>query len=128
MFGNVAGPMAVMLGKRKRARGSADGAGEREDWRSSSPSPESCADEAEERDVQDVFRRHFEAKFKPLVRVEAPMTQEETVDVAGEEDEEDEWEGFESEDEAPITVVEHNGALEGMASRLEKRELKAFMV
>lgn len=121
--------MTVMLGKKKRKRTGRNGdeALEREDWRASA-SAEASGEETDERDIQDVFRRHFEAKFKPLSHVEAPVRQEKKVDVTEEEDREEEWEGFESGDEVAITVVEHNGTSQHMAARLEKHELRAFMV
>ena len=81
--------MAAILGKRKRQV--------RENNRSTKPASEEPS-ETQNEDVQDIFRRHFEAHFKPLSTTKKPVK---AVDknLIDEEEEESEWEG----------ISEHNG-------------------
>jgi hypothetical protein len=91
-------------------------------------------------DAQEIFRRHFEAQFKPLPEV---RLREKKVDVqeSEEEDEEEDWDGIsgdgegedggsdedEDEDMAPtVDVVEHTATI--TRPKMSKAELKAFMV
>jgi hypothetical protein len=88
----------------------------------------------ETEDIQDVFRRHFEAQFKPL------RTSKKTKQLVQEEPEEeqaaaddDAWDGLSDdseEDTTPVVeVVDHTGSqAHDPKALMSKRELKAFMV
>ncbi|OCK82755.1 hypothetical protein K432DRAFT_292558 [Lepidopterella palustris CBS 459.81] len=107
--------MAGILGKRKRV--SREGAGQQNSASRPSESPE--AD-----DIQAIFQRHFEAKFKPLdlglEKVEIKESAQERQD-----EEATDWEGISSEDEK-VEIVEHS-ARRPAGARPGKDELKAFM-
>lgn len=114
--------MSTNLGKRKRQIGAATASNsKRREERSSSEESE-----ASELDAQEIFRRHFEAQFKPL-----PVVQKAVQEVEGlsedEEDEEEEWGGISEPEEGGVEVVEHTDAQTRMAA-MSKEELKAFMV
>ena len=116
--------MAVTLGKRKRRVNPASGnqgAGERVNLGAEEEGDDGVR-------VEDVFRRHFEARFRPLKRAATAGSSEaeEGEGDAGDE-EASEWSGF-SEDEGGVEVVEHDGRLAGTASRVGRHEVKAFMV
>lgn len=101
-------------------------------------------EEEEELDAAEIFRRHFEARFKPLPDVkEKKGGKKGTVVAEDDEDEDEEWgglseEGSEDDDEEEdsddddgvkrrkIDVVEHTSAVS--APKMSKAELKAFMV
>lgn len=108
--------MATTLGKRKRRTAEST----KEDRRDSSEDSGSA-----EVDAQELFRRHFEAKFKPL-----PVVKK--VEKAAEEDSEDDseeesnWDGI-SEGGEVVEVVEHTDTQSRLAL-MSKEELKAFMV
>ena len=78
-----------------------------------------------EMDAQDLFRRFFEAKFKPL-----PMMRKvaKVIDIQ-EDDSEDmsDWDGISEDGQAAVQVVEHTDSLSQMAL-MSKEELKVFMV
>jgi hypothetical protein len=76
--------MAPALGKRKRQGTKASG-----NTRAASEEPSESQDE----DIQDVFRRHFEAHFKPLPTVKKAVNIVERVPAEG-DGEESEWEGI----------------------------------
>ena len=100
-----------------------------------------------ELDPAEIFRRHFEAKFKPLPEVKKKkkvVTVEEEED---DEDDDDEWGGLSGDEEddddeddeddedeegsngaqkRKIDVVEHSSNVS--APKMSKAELKAFMV
>jgi hypothetical protein len=114
--------MAPALGKRKRIS--------RADLErpSRSPSPSSGASESDGEDLQAIFRRAFEAKFKPLA-VEPKKAKNEEVQVEddddGEEEEDTDWAGI-SDDGDDVEIIEYKD------SRLDeddtsKAEMKAFM-
>jgi hypothetical protein len=110
--------MATMLGKRKRRN--VEGI---EDKRRQGSEDSGSL----ELDAQEIFRRHFEAQFKPL-----PVVQKKTEEVLEEasEDESDkdsEWDGISEGEEDAVQVVEHIDSQPGMAV-MSKEELKAFMV
>lgn len=110
--------MAVALGKRKR----------RVEVASEQGSVADMGAESKHEDLQDVFRRAFEAKFKPL-RVQ--KREQEVPEVVGEDeqdinDEESDWSGI-SEPEDSILVVEH-ASIQRPDVALDKQALKAFMV
>ena len=79
--------------------------------------------------MQDVFRRHFEARFQPLPAGksnEPDVTVEDAEKDTSDEDE-DEWSGCSSD--GGVEVVEHAddpAAFEAPAH--DKRQLRAFMV
>jgi hypothetical protein len=89
--------MTTMLGKRKR-KAPETKRKEREVSAESS--------EVDEEDAQAIFRRHFEAQFKPLpeVRRKAVKVVEEVEDENDEEDDDD-WEGI-SGDEGMVPGYE----------------------
>jgi hypothetical protein len=108
--------MATKLGKRKRELKTP---GERADLRNSEDSSSS------ELDAQEIFRRHFEAQFKPL-----PVVPKKTVEVEPQEDDDSgpdsEWSGISEAEDGLVEVIEHTDAESRMAA-MSKEELKAFM-
>ena len=114
--------MAPLLGKRKRTAPkepakATDGGSERE----------KTPTEDEARILADVFRRHFEQRFRPLEKKEEKVSQSELnqSDGESEHDSENEWSGF-TEDE--VEVIEHNGPTKSTDEFSDRAELKAFMV
>ncbi|KAG0652396.1 Forty S assembly factor [Hyphodiscus hymeniophilus] len=107
--------MATTLGKRKR-RATEKGLDTREGSNKESTCPEV--------DAQELFRRHFEAKFKPLPVVKKV----EEVIVVQEDDSEDDsdWDGISDDDQGAVEVVEHSD-FESRLALMSKEELKAFM-
>jgi hypothetical protein len=109
--------MATTLGKRKRRSAEIHRDDQRKEYKvSNSP----------ELDAQEIFRRHFEAQFKPLpvLRKAAKVVQE------AEEDDSEEgssWDGLSEDEGRGVQVVEHTDAQSRMAA-MSKDELKAFMV
>ncbi|KFX86299.1 hypothetical protein O988_09665, partial [Pseudogymnoascus sp. VKM F-3808] len=107
----------------------------------SSDEDEDMEDEEEELDAAEIFRRHFEARFKPLPDVKEKKAGKKGVVVEEEdEEEEEEWGGLSGESEdsdeeedsddegvkrRKIDVVEHTSAIS--APKMSKAELKAFM-
>ncbi|KAI9687572.1 MAG: hypothetical protein M1822_002182 [Bathelium mastoideum] len=81
-------------------------------------------------DVQAVFQRAFEARFKPLENSQ-PRTQRVTpADLNHEQQEgESDWEGISSEDGTqPVQVIEYSGPTGGgEEDKLSKQEMKTFM-
>ncbi|OBT75091.1 hypothetical protein VF21_06539 [Pseudogymnoascus sp. 05NY08] len=103
---------------------------------------EDMVDGKEELDAAEIFRRHFEARFKPLPDVKEKKGGKKGAVVVEESDDEDEeWGGLsgESEDDEEeedsdeddgvkrrkIDIVEHTSAVS--APKMSKAELKAFM-
>lgn len=109
--------MATTLGKRKRRDAKATGHNIQED----SDDPRSF-----ELNAQEIFRRHFEAQFRPLRHVEKPakVLEEGLEDESGEESD---WDGISDPDEMAIEVVEHTDIQPRLAS-MSKDELRTFMV
>lgn len=109
--------MSTTLGKRKRRKVEALPAMRRESSEES---------ESEELDAQEIFRRHFEAQFKPLpdIKKVVKVVEEE---LEGESEEEEDWDGISEEEGGAVQVVEHTDAESRMAA-MSKEELKAFMV
>jgi hypothetical protein len=114
--------MAPTLGKRKRI------SREELERPSRSPSPSSGSSDSDREDLQAIFRRAFEAKFKPLA-VEPKKQRIEEIEIRDEEEEEDEegsdWSGINDEEDV-VQVIEYTG------SQLERddtsrAEMKAFM-
>ena len=112
--------MAAVLGKRKRLA----------NQRTQSPSTSSLRpSDTEHEDERDVFRRAFEAKFKPLdgtLKHQNDQVEGSRRKQDQEEQDESDWEGFESEDDTAVRVIEHNTVLK--QDPLSKTATKAFMV
>ena len=111
--------MSPHLGKRKRRSAVA----EQERLSASTNDAES-----DQEDLQDVFRRAFEAKFKPLpvaVKVLARLDEDEHIE-DGEGQDESDWSGL-SGDEQDIQIVEHNSR-DRSNEQFSRQEMKAFMV
>jgi hypothetical protein len=108
--------MASMLGKRKRRTPEIT----KKDREQSEESDSSRLD------AQEIFRRHFEAQFKPL-----PVAQKSSKQVAEEPDDESEkepdWDGISDDQENGVPVVEHTEA-QARTAAMSKEELKSFMV
>jgi hypothetical protein len=115
--------MGPALGKRKRVT--------REELEapSRSPSPSSDSGNSDGEDLQDIFRKAFEAKFKPL-DVEPKKSKLVEADTnIGEElekEEESDWSGISDED-GKVEVVEYADT-RGPGELASKADLKAFMV
>lgn len=109
--------MATTLGKRKRRSHKSTEHGRKDDE----------DDTLLELNAQEIFRRHFEARFKPLPQAEknALKAIEEQLEVKSEED--SEWDGISDGDESAVQVVEHADAQSRMAT-MSKEEVKSFMV
>ncbi|KAF2669480.1 hypothetical protein BT63DRAFT_455460 [Microthyrium microscopicum] len=106
--------MTVTLGKRKRTQP-----------KSTIKSTKSTDSDDESQHVQDVFRKHFEAQFKPLPTEENTAQSQEDLRSDASSDS-DSWSGF-SEDENTIEVVEHTNDRPARSDVLDKHELKAFL-
>ncbi|KAF2026055.1 hypothetical protein EK21DRAFT_74974 [Setomelanomma holmii] len=111
--------MALTLGKRKRIS--------REELKrqSRSSSLSSDSNDSDREDLQAIFRRAFEAKFKPLP-VEAKKQKIEEEELKEEEEGEDsDWSGI-SDDEDDVEVIEyHDSRLD--TDENSKAEMRAFM-
>ncbi|KAH8663602.1 hypothetical protein BGZ60DRAFT_565644 [Tricladium varicosporioides] len=108
--------MATHLGKRKR-----------HDTETTKSERISNSDESETSDIdpQEIFRRHFEAQFKPLPKVKKPVVEVEDV-LEDESKSESEWGGISDGEDMAIEIVEHSDAQSRMAA-MSKEQLKAFM-
>jgi len=119
--------MAPLLGKRKRKRTDKAEASIAYSRRETAAGDE----EANAQELQNIFRRAFEAKFKPLVAETKAILEdnEESEDGA---DSEDDWDGLSAEDDEAeagqghVQVVEHGTIAE--TELLTRAEMKAFMV
>lgn len=106
--------MALTLGKRKR-------------------NADVSQDESDDDDARALFRRAFEAKFKPLAGTAKPVKATVPVVVEADSDENDEsdWTGLsENEDDevkVEVEVVDH-GMVREEDEEARRREMKAFMV
>ncbi|KAF1957393.1 hypothetical protein CC80DRAFT_410694 [Byssothecium circinans] len=113
--------MAHALGKRKRITR------EELEHPSRSPSPSSDSD-AE--DVQALFRKAFEAKFKPLEiePVQKKVNEDESEDGEEEEDESD-WSGISSEGEEDnnVEVIDYAADSLPTSEKASRGEMRAFM-
>jgi hypothetical protein len=103
-----------MLGKRKRRTPRKERKGESEE------------SDTEELDAQEIFRRHFEAQFKPLPATQKSLkpADEELED---ESEDDSDWDGISDEEENAVQVVEHTEA-QARTAAMSKEELKSFMV
>ncbi|CZT08704.1 uncharacterized protein RAG0_13721 [Rhynchosporium agropyri] len=106
--------MSTHLGKRKRAVSQ----------KKPARKPESEKSEAELPDAQEIFRRHFEAQFKPLPAVKKKIVVEPMVEDESEED--SDWYGISDVEQNGVQVIEHTDAESRMAA-MSKEELKSFM-
>lgn len=98
---------------------------------SPTPSSSEAESDSEGGNIQDIFRKAFEAKFKPLDVEPKKRKVEEVVEDAEQEEEEEEsdWSGISSdEDEPNVEVVEYRTPAQIATERASKAELKAFMV
>jgi hypothetical protein len=81
-------------------------------------------------DAQEIFRRHFEAQFKPLpvvapVRVAPALKEDQEDDISDEE--ESEWDGIsEEDDDNKVEIIDH-ASTTLQTSTMSKSELKKFM-
>jgi hypothetical protein len=109
--------MAPALGKRKRqaARQAAD---DHQDDENTS---------LLEQEAQEILRRHFEAKFKPLPQVQkkADVVDEEQLEESSVEG--SEWGGILDEEQDAVQIVEHTDS-QSRITTMSKDELKAYMV
>jgi len=119
--------MAVTLGKRKRRLNAVSGNRER---------GVGLDDNDEGPRAEDVFRRLFEARFRPLTARNPSEGEGEGLEEEGDGDVE-EWAGFsddeeeeeEEEEDGGVEVVECGGSFVGAVDhRVGRREVRAFMV
>ncbi|RAL60066.1 hypothetical protein DID88_000692 [Monilinia fructigena] len=90
-------------------------------------------DDTEPLDPQEIFRRHFEAQFKPLPPTSKTSKASEIIeDPKNEED--DDWDGLsdnsaedEVEEQNGVQVVEHVKKVDSRIAGMTKAELRAFM-
>ena len=108
----------AMLGKRKRSAPS-----------TAMVAPEDSASGSQE-DLQEVFRRHFEAQFKPLPDQKPQMGPSKTTETdLGPDEDVSDWDGISTdEEELSIEVVEYATPIKAEKPELSKEELKGFMV
>lgn len=107
--------MATNLGKRKRRTAESTKASRQKQ------------DEEEvtfDQDAEEIFRRHFEAQFRPLPEVKNPVKPVEKVEEDPEE--ESEWGGISDEDDG-VQIIEHTD-IQARTAAMSKEQLKAFMV
>lgn len=111
--------MAVSLGKRKRHEVISKESDQRE------------SDADDDATARALFRRAFEAKFKPLEKVEKQTEQDESGtddDDLGDVDEDDEWDGLSGDDEPTLEVEVIQDKPAHLIDRdQQRREMKAFM-
>ena len=111
--------MAPKLGKRKRVTRA------ELEQPSRSPSPSSGEDSD---DIQERFRRAFEAKFKPLdVETKKPRIEEAPVEVESESEEESDWSGLSDNEANKVQVVEYKAPEQLADEENAKLEKRAFM-
>jgi hypothetical protein len=113
---NFTHTMATTLGKRKRRQVGVTKEDQREHSGDSG---------ALEIDAQELFRRHFEAKFKPLPAVK--KVEKVVEETENDSEDESDWDGISEDEEGAVEVVEHTDAHARMAL-MSKEEVKAFMV
>ncbi|KAH7328437.1 hypothetical protein B0I35DRAFT_506904 [Stachybotrys elegans] len=95
----------------------------------------------DEQEAQEIFRRHFEAQFKPLPTAEAESQAAQDESDAEQSDDESEWGGFSEEEEeeeeeedgdedaqesTAVQVVDHSSSA-SQPTVMSKREQRAFM-
>jgi hypothetical protein len=109
--------MATTLGKRKRRSADITKNDRKEEYE---------VHHSPDLDAQEIFRRHFEAQFKPLSVVQNVVKVVEQAE-KGDSEEGSDWDGLSEGEESRVQVVEHTDAQSRMAA-MSKEELKAFMV
>ncbi|KAI9749794.1 MAG: hypothetical protein M4579_006729 [Chaenotheca gracillima] len=111
-----------MVGKRKREGPPASGNTVSEDQSSPNPATE---------DASDIFRKYFEAQFKPLELQPQPLEHADQDDGSlPDSDQNSEWSGFsEDEDVKNVEIIDYSVSSTREEDREKsKEELKAFMV
>ncbi|KAF2176800.1 hypothetical protein K469DRAFT_698242 [Zopfia rhizophila CBS 207.26] len=112
--------MAPTLGKRKRITR------ERLEQSSrSSSASRSASEQSDGEDIQNIFQRAFEAKFKPLGVEPKKRKIEEVVENEEDLEEESDWSGINSEEDNVEVVEYSNGRNTG--EKASRTEMKAFM-
>lgn len=103
----------AMLGKRKR-----------------SALNNAMASSASQADLQEIFKRHFEAQFQPLPDQQPLVASKQPTEADLVSDEENsDWDGISTDGEAlSIEVVEYTAPTKAERAELPKEELKGFMV
>jgi hypothetical protein len=115
--------MAPNLGKRKRVTR------EELEQHSRSPSPASESENSDGEDIRDIFRKAFEAKFKPIEVEPKKQKLGKLVVEENELEEESDWSGISSEDEIPdVEIIDYASKQQAIKDRASKAEMKAFMV
>jgi hypothetical protein len=109
--------MATTLGKRKRRSAGVHKYDRRKEYKVSN---------SLDLDAQEIFRRHFEAQFRPLPELRKAAKVVEEAEEDGSE-EGSSWNGLSEDEGNGVQVVEHTNAQSRMAA-MSKGELKAFMV
>jgi hypothetical protein len=112
--------MAVSLGKRKRSQPKELNLTEE------SPNIDSAQDQES---LQEIFRKHFEARFKPLpVAERKPDLENISSDESEQEEYGDEWGGFSGDEKPAVAIIEHIETTRHTEESMDKRELRAFLV
>lgn len=116
--------MATTLGKRKRRDEVTKSVASAASKSKVIPEPES-----DNEDLQAIFRRAFEAKFKPLQGAKKKEPEQVVAEVVQEdEDDDSDWSGIsEAEKEDAIEIIELK-SFERAADKADKQQMKAFMV
>ncbi|KAF2158221.1 hypothetical protein K461DRAFT_290466 [Myriangium duriaei CBS 260.36] len=111
---------ASLLGKRKRRAEAVS-----KDIGDQAERPES----PDRDDVNEIFRRAFEAKFKPLPEQKPKQKSEpeEPLPEAVSDDEDSAWSGVSDDDTAQVEVVQHSAAPITKGESMSKSEKRAFM-
>lgn len=114
--------MAPTNGKRKRITR------EELEQASRSSSPSSNSGESDAEALQDIFRRAFEAKFKPLpVEAKKPRLEEKEEEIQAEEEEEEScWSGISEDEDNDVEVIEYQDPRLN-PDDTSRAEMKAFM-
>lgn len=114
--------MAPQLGKRKRVT--------REELERPSRSP-SPSEGSDNEDMQELFRRAFEKKFKPLAvePINSKVEEAPVVEEAEDEDEDDEpdWSGLSDDDAPKVEVIEYKDTRLDSDEEASKALKRAFM-
>lgn len=84
---------------------------------------------ASQEDLQDIFKRHFEAQFQPLPDGQPLVVSNEPTESDLDQDEISDWDGISTdESRARVEVVEYTLPNKAERAELSKEELKGFMV
>lgn len=81
-------------------------------------------------DLQEIFKRHFEAQFQPLPDEQPLVESRKSTEANLNLDEDDsDWNGISTDgEEVSIEVVEYATPTKAEKAELSKEELKGFMV